>query len=939
MRVAHSLSSAGLGMAVLATFGFAGQSKQPQQKPVQLSVRPTERLVLEPVSASWADLVKADALLPRFALAQVDAVQAIDVPAESIPQLGVDAGVPASYESPMAGTDGSQALALCPSLGAEPLLDHGFLAQADVPDSTLTVYIPPNVAGDVGPSHVMTTMLNAVTIRDRIGGLVSSVDLAAFWSPVLGATLAYPKVSYDALSGRWLASARSGTGGTMNILFAISDTSDPTGTWDFYSIVADAGGTTFPDWIQPGTNATWHTLITNMFNVVGGALAGVKMWVIDMATAVAGGPLTVTVFPTGFNAALTGGATGNSFTPTTSLDTSSPDMWLLNTTFGNTATPSARTLQLINISGTGPAPVAAALAGSPFGGTTSLCFVTTNFSTTQVVVGQVGDPRFITPFSIRVQSAVLRNGKIWVANQGGLPLAPAAQNRTASFWHQLDPTLPFPASPGAPGSMLLQSNVIDGGIAGSGVIYPSLAVNCGDDAVIGYSRSDSTRNPEAGYVVRVGTDPLGAQSPLRLLRSGDSSYWKNFGVGTLAQWGLYSSTGIDPVDDKTFWTLQEYAAQRVGPADNDSRWGTWWGRIGECGEPLITDDPDPVTACLGDPASFSVSATAFLAPMAFQWRKNGVDIPGATGTTFSIGSTTVSDGGLYDVRVIDGCGSVISLSALLDFAGATINTQPANQNVNKGGTANFTVAATGTGTVTYSWRKNGVPIVPAETNPTLTITNVKKSDVGLYDCVVTDNCGPVTSNSALLSVKEKGKLSGNEPQDLQIWKQPESSIICETGTHTLSVTAYGQSLSYVWRKGGVPIVPPETNDTLVLTGIVPGDAGNYDVVVSGVGGSVVSDTAVLTVSAKATITGQPANVGAMLGDNVSFTVTATAPGDIGYQWKRGGTFGPLFNMPGQTDSTLEIFGVGNPDAGRYQCVLTNECGSVNSAIAKLTIIL
>ena len=74
----------------------------------------------------------------------------------------------------------------------------------------------------------------------------------------------------------------------------------------------------------------------------------------------------------------------------------------------------------------------------------------------------------------------------------------------------------------------------------------------------------------------------------------------------------------------------------VGPADNDSRWSTWWGRIGECGQPFVNDNPDPVTVCLGNPASFTVGVTPFVAPVAYQWRKNGVDIPGATSSTYSI---------------------------------------------------------------------------------------------------------------------------------------------------------------------------------------------------------------------------------------------------------------------------------------------------------------
>ncbi len=42
-------------------------------------------------------------------------------------------------------------------------------------------------------------------------------------------------------------------------------------------------------------------------------------------------------------------------------------------------------------------------------------------------------------------------------------------------------------------------------------------------------------------------------------------------------WGDYSSTVVDPANDTSFWTIQEYA--RPLAPDGSSRWGTWWGRV------------------------------------------------------------------------------------------------------------------------------------------------------------------------------------------------------------------------------------------------------------------------------------------------------------------------------------------------------------------------
>ena len=44
-----------------------------------------------------------------------------------------------------------------------------------------------------------------------------------------------------------------------------------------------------------------------------------------------------------------------------------------------------------------------------------------------------------------------------------------------------------------------------------------------------------------------------------MITSGEDSYVKDFGTGSV-RWGDYSATVVDPADDKTFLTIQDYAA-------------------------------------------------------------------------------------------------------------------------------------------------------------------------------------------------------------------------------------------------------------------------------------------------------------------------------------------------------------------------------------------
>lgn len=81
----------------------------------------------------------------------------------------------------------------------------------------------------------------------------------------------------------------------------------------------------------------------------------------------------------------------------------------------------------------------------------------------------------------------------------------------------------------------------------------------------------------------------------------------------------------------------------------------------------------------------------------------------------------------------------------------TIDTPPASQTVPNNANVFFSVAASGTGTLTYQWQKGGSDISGA-TSATLTLTGVTPTDAGNYAVVVTNAGGSVTSADAVLTV-------------------------------------------------------------------------------------------------------------------------------------------------------------------------------------------
>ncbi|MER3465645.1 MAG: phage tail protein, partial [Chitinophagaceae bacterium] len=92
--------------------------------------------------------------------------------------------------------------------------------------------------------------------------------------------------------------------------------------------------------------------------------------------------------------------------------------------------------------------------------------------------------------------------------------------------------------------------------------------------------------------------------------------------------------------------------------------------------PTITTQPTAQAVCSGANAAFTVTATGS-GTLAYQWRKGGINISGATASTYTIASVTAADAANYDVVITNGCGSVTSNSVALTLnAATTIVTQP-----------------------------------------------------------------------------------------------------------------------------------------------------------------------------------------------------------------------------------------------------------------------
>ena len=120
--------------------------------------------------------------------------------------------------------------------------------------------------------------------------------------------------------------------------------------------------------------------------------------------------------------------------------------------------------------------------------------------------------------------------------------------------------------------------------------------------------------------------------------------------------------------------------------------------------PLITAPPVRGSLTTGRPLSLSVGAGPVLPGHAYQWRKGGVVIPGATNAVFTVAAAALGDAGSYDVVVSNYLGNVVSPAAVIEvIAGPVITTPPASFSIVSGDRVQLKASAQGTGTLSYQW--------------------------------------------------------------------------------------------------------------------------------------------------------------------------------------------------------------------------------------------
>jgi alpha-tubulin suppressor-like RCC1 family protein len=179
-----------------------------------------------------------------------------------------------------------------------------------------------------------------------------------------------------------------------------------------------------------------------------------------------------------------------------------------------------------------------------------------------------------------------------------------------------------------------------------------------------------------------------------------------------------------------------------------------------------------------------------------------------------------------------------------------------------------------------------------------------------------------------------------------ITQQPANQTASEGATTGFTITATGQApLSYQWyfNSNAIPALANQTatNASLVLTNASSTNAGFYHVVVNNLFGSATSTVArltILTTNGPPVITLQPTHRGGTNGGETTFTVAAAGAVPLFYQWLFNSNVINVASNSTAASPTMVLTNLTTNNSGAYQAVVTNNFGSVTSAVALLSVL-
>lgn len=398
--------------------------------------------------------------------------------------------------------------------------------------------------------------------------------------------------------------------------------------------------------------------------------------------------------------------------------------------------------------------------------------------------------------------------------------------------------------------------------------------------------------------------------------------------------------------------------------------------------PSIATQPADAAINAGTSVSFSVVAVG-TGSLTYQWRRNGVNIPGATGAVLTLNNVTVDQAGDYSVVVANAAGSVTSRSARLtvssaapsgpvwteDWEAAALGTY-----IPKGADLVFITSAKNKWALSdtaSSFEKehgptpNQAQILVQDGSKALKLMSNLRADrsssgniyVGLLSAVSPISL-PITAKTRLAMTETGALVNPQSAKGFSCIMPP-----CADTVHFDLVDNRGNQVTYIWQRpsnytehtvaslastsrGYTEVFLPMEGgrverdlfaDFSRIPGWLPNNASVVQI------GFMVDDTGWATldnlkigefsIAAPPSVTTQPASCGVKVGETATFSVAAAGTPPLQYQWRFNGV-----DIPGATNAALILSSLTTGQAGLYTVTVRNPAGSVTSQEARLTVI-
>jgi hypothetical protein len=427
--------------------------------------------------------------------------------------------------------------------------------------------------------------LPPIVTRDADGVIVGFgpfvFDPRAYFDPDSGRFfVVYTEIDTDPVTGDFL--------GHGEIELAVSQTSDPTGTYNVYRLDATNDGSNgtpnhsgcpcFGDFPQVGADTNGLYITTNEFSILGSAFNGAQIYAISKAQLVAGAVSPTTVLFDGDPTPLAEGVAGTvqpAVTPTGRYETAAggAEYFLSNLDFTNRVDDRIAVWALTNTSSLNSTPRLTlrnvVLDSESYGippnaeqkdGPLPLGTALSPGSSVHTPLISTGDDRF-------GGTVTFAAGKLWGA-VSTIVKQSTSGTKAAVAW--------FAATPSVAGGTLTATIANQGyvSVAGEHVFYPSIGVNDAGNGVITMALVSENRFPSTAYVP---VDASGTELVhIAGVGTAPADGFTGYIGGNVERWGDYSAAPVNPADGSV-WGATEFIPN--APRTSLANWGTFVSRV------------------------------------------------------------------------------------------------------------------------------------------------------------------------------------------------------------------------------------------------------------------------------------------------------------------------------------------------------------------------